>query len=159
MLRGFCWFQWLFWQFPCPALHPAHTVNAVCSALSFFSSHKSKYQFPDQMWVMLACACALLPEQLFWLCPVPSEPSRSLRWLFLYNLKVKDTPERHWNVDISGRAGSSQGYREYKNKTQDAKWVSEKHRTKAPVTVPLHGTPASALLLWNRWMQRGMLKM
>lgn len=100
MLRGFCWFPSLFWQFPCPALHPAHTVNAVCSALTFFSSHKSKYQFPDQMWVMLACACALLPEQLVWLCPVPSEPSRSLRWLFFYNLKVK-IPQKGTEMWIS----------------------------------------------------------
>lgn len=32
---------------------------------------------------MLTCACVVLPDQLFWVCPVPPKPSRGLRWHFL----------------------------------------------------------------------------
>lgn len=48
--------------------------------------------------------------------------------------------------------------REYKTKTQHAKWVSKKQRASAPLTVILHGMPTLTQLFLNTLMQKKVLK-
>lgn len=153
MLWRFCWFQELFCQFPCPAL----LTQLLPSALLYDSlTHtRASISFLIKCWLVLVCSCqSSWFGFLLWPLSHPEVPGD-----FFLEPKSLRCPRKalecghFWQNRVSSRIP---GNTKPKHKMQMGfRKIQDK---KAPVTAPLHGTAASAVLSWNLWMQRRMLK-